>query len=414
MVEPNILKIDLPALPKEWSWVPIGEHFDFKNGLNKAKQFFGYGKPIINYMDVFEFSGIYASQIKGKVDVDANELRTFEVKKGDVLFTRTSETVNEIGISCTVLDEVSETVFSGFVLRGRPKNNKLNNLFKKYVFSSDSVRKQIISKATYTTRALTNGRVLSDILIPVPNFEKEQLAIGEALSDTDELIKSLKKLIKKKQQIYNQFLHNIFLDYTVTVSSKTKTLSEFGDFVSGIGFPLKFQGQKFEEIPFFKVSDFNLPLNQRRLEISNNYISTIQLNQLGGRLIKKGSIIFAKIGAAIFLERKRQSTQDSMVDNNVAAFEINFHKADEDFVYFLFQFIKLSKFCNNSALPSIDLNELKRFKVNLPELDEQKTVSSKLNNFYSEIELLKSRLSKLKKIKVGMMQDLLIGRKRLI
>ena len=68
----------------------------------------------INYMDVFAFSGIHASQIKGKVDVDANEVRSFEVKR-EMYFSLASETVDEVGISCAVLGEVTDTVFSGFV-----------------------------------------------------------------------------------------------------------------------------------------------------------------------------------------------------------------------------------------------------------------------------------------------------------
>ena len=55
-------------------------------------------------------------------------------KKGDVFFTRTSETVEEIGISAVMLEDSVDTVFSGFVLRGRTIDNKLDVLFKKYCF----------------------------------------------------------------------------------------------------------------------------------------------------------------------------------------------------------------------------------------------------------------------------------------
>ena len=86
--------------------------------------------------------------------MDSKELDSFSVKKGDVFFTRTSETVDEVGIASVMLDDPSDTVFSGFILRARPKNNFLSDQFKKYCFSSTIVRKQITSKSTYTTRAL--------------------------------------------------------------------------------------------------------------------------------------------------------------------------------------------------------------------------------------------------------------------
>lgn len=120
----------------------LGEIFEFKNGLNKEKEYFGYGTPIVNYMDVFKYSGIYGSDIKGKVYLNAQEIRNYEVKKGDVFFTRTSETIDEIGISTVVLDDVINTVFSGFVLRARPKNLLLDLEFKKFCFSSQVLEKK--------------------------------------------------------------------------------------------------------------------------------------------------------------------------------------------------------------------------------------------------------------------------------
>ena len=202
MVTVSTGKIELPSLPSGWSWTPIGDLLEFKNGLNKSKQYFGYGTPIVNYMDVFNHASVVSSDIKGRVDVDTSELRSFEVRKGDVLFTRTSETVDEVGISCAVLEDMPDTVFSGFVLRGRPKNTTLADSFKQYVFSCEQVRQQITSTATYTTRALTNGRALSAINLPVPDSKSEQLAIAEALNDVDASINSLKKLLEKKSRLF--------------------------------------------------------------------------------------------------------------------------------------------------------------------------------------------------------------------
>ncbi len=174
----------LPGFSVDWERVSLGELFTFKNGLNKGKEFFGHGTPIVNYMDVFRNPVIRAAQLQGRVSLTSQETKNFDVKKGDVFFTRTSETAEEIGIASVMLDEPKETVFSGFVLRGRPKNDRLRDEFKAYCFRSASVRKQIISKASYTTRALTNGRILSAIVLPVPPLP-EQTAIATLLSDMD-------------------------------------------------------------------------------------------------------------------------------------------------------------------------------------------------------------------------------------
>jgi type I restriction enzyme, S subunit len=190
----------LPGFSKEWPSIGLGDLFTFKNGLNKAKGFFGHGTPIVNYMDVFQHPAISSSMLAGRVSLTNQELSTFDVRMGDVFFTRTSETADEVGIASVILDQPNQTVFSGFLLRARPKNNKLCNEFKKYCFAPDYVRKQIISRASYTTRALTNGRILSAVTLRVPESE-EQLAIAEIFNDMDAEIDALEIKLKKARHL---------------------------------------------------------------------------------------------------------------------------------------------------------------------------------------------------------------------
>jgi len=194
---------EVGVIPEDWPTLRIGNLFGFKNGLNKAKEFFGAGTPIVNYMDVFSHPGLYKSEILGKVTVSADEIRAYGVRQGDVFFTRTSETVEEIGIAAVLLEDVDDGVFSGFVLRARPKSPDLglNLLFKKYCFDSEIARKQITSTSSYTTRALTNGRLLSQVILPCPPKLEEQHAIAAVLSDMDAAISALETRRAKTQAI---------------------------------------------------------------------------------------------------------------------------------------------------------------------------------------------------------------------
>lgn len=187
-------------LPDGWVWTSIGTHYAFKNGLNKAKRFFGQGTPIINYMDVFRHQRLSAAHVQGKVTVTNDEADAYSALQGDAFFTRTSETVSEIGYSAVLLQPIQRAVFSGFVLRGRPKTKNLLPEFAAYALRARDVRKQIESRATYTTRALTNGGSLSECVFLLPK-EPEQQAIAQALSDIDDLIASLDALIAKKRDI---------------------------------------------------------------------------------------------------------------------------------------------------------------------------------------------------------------------
>ncbi|MCK6574726.1 restriction endonuclease subunit S [Myxococcota bacterium] len=177
-------KTRLPGFSGAWELKRLGDIFSFKNGLNKGKEFFGDGSPIVNYMDVYGSSRISAACLVGRVRVSGDELKAYEVRRGDVFFTRTSETVNEIGIAATVLDDCVDTVFSGFILRARQKGASLSTCFSAYCFQADGIRDQIKRGASYTTRALTNGRQLSNVTLPLPPLA-EQRAIAEVLTDLD-------------------------------------------------------------------------------------------------------------------------------------------------------------------------------------------------------------------------------------
>lgn len=200
---------DVGTIPADWDIITLGDLFTFKNGLNKGKEHFGYGTPIVNYMDVYKRSGIHAADINGRVSLSKQEIKTYEVHKGDVFFTRTSETTDEIGIASVMLDDPKDTVFSGFVLRARPRNDYLDDQFKKYCFSTNEVRRAIVSKSSYTTRALTNGHLLSIVTIPLPSIH-EQHAIATVLSDMDAEIAALEtrrqKTLALKQGMMQELL----------------------------------------------------------------------------------------------------------------------------------------------------------------------------------------------------------------
>lgn len=157
-------------------FVNLGDYFEFKNGLNKEKSAFGKGYPIVNFTDVYNHRWLNASMLKGLVDVSDLELNRYSAKKGDVFFTRTSETKEDIGMSSTLIEDIPNCVFSGFVLRARPKTDLFLPKFCSYYFSTNKVRKEIIRYASVTTRATTTGPKLSRIKIPlVPICEQQRI-----------------------------------------------------------------------------------------------------------------------------------------------------------------------------------------------------------------------------------------------
>lgn len=183
----------------------LGELFEFKNGLNASKEQFGHGKPIVNYVNVYKKNSIVSSDLTGRVELEASAIERYRVKRGDVFFTRTSETREEVGFASVLLENIEDCVFSGFVLRARPTTNFILPEFCKYCFATYKIRKQIIQSSTLTTRALTNGTSLSKVKIMIPPIE-EQNRIVSILDRfdtlTNDLASGLPAEMEKRRQQY--------------------------------------------------------------------------------------------------------------------------------------------------------------------------------------------------------------------
>ena len=107
------------------------------------------------------------------------------------------------------------------------------------------------------------------------------------------------------------------------MASRIMSAGDIGTFRGGSGFPVKYQGKKSGDLPFFKVSDMNSAGNELFMSRANNYISESRRKSLGAVRVPAGAIVFAKVGAAVFQERKRILAQDSCIDNNMSAFIVD-------------------------------------------------------------------------------------------
>lgn len=194
-----------------WIESLVGSHYYFKNGLNKGKEFFGYGSPIVNFTDVFHNRTLYSSDINGRVYVTKNEIINNSVYKGDILFTRTSETLNEIGFPSVIMDEQNGTVFSGFLLRARARDiDPLQDNFKSYVFFADFFRNEMINKSSISTRALTSGTSISKMRFCYPIEIEEQDRIGSFFMQLDKSISIKGEDLRQLQNFKQAMLQKMF------------------------------------------------------------------------------------------------------------------------------------------------------------------------------------------------------------
>lgn len=194
---------------------------------------------------------------------------------------------------------------------------------------------------------------------------------------------------------------------------RTVPAGDVGRFRGGSGFPLRFQGQGSGEVPFFKVSDMNLPGNGKYMTRANHYISEAVRKQLGATLFPAGSIVFAKVGAAVFLERKRILGQPSCIDNNMAALVLDPSRAHIDFVHQLLLTIRLGDLVSATALPALNGSDLASIPLSLPSTACQREVATVLERADALLGKLDQLIAKKRDLKQAAMQQLLTSRTRL-
>ena len=190
-------------------------------------------------------------------------------------------------------------------------------------------------------------------------------------------------------------------------------LADFGIFRSGNGFPIFFQGHESGDYPFFKVSDLSSEGNELFMRNANHYISEEVRRKLRAASFPPGSIVFAHIGAAIFLERKRLLSQESCLDNNMMAFTLTDNHAFPRFFHYLLLHTELGKLVSATALPALSGKHIAELSVSIPPPPEQHAIAEVLSDVDGLIGALDALIAKKRAIKQATMQQLLTGKTRL-
>ena len=154
--------------------LPMGSLFDFRNGLSKGKDFFGSGIPFIRYTDVYNNRFLKGEDITALVECTPAEIEKLGVHRGDVFFTRTSETAEDVGWSSVMLDDIGDCVFNGFTIKATPKTNYLLPEYCAFCFATEDFRKYVTSHCAFTTRASLTGKTIAEYQLAIPSIEKQQ------------------------------------------------------------------------------------------------------------------------------------------------------------------------------------------------------------------------------------------------
>ena len=379
-----------------------------------ASEFVDYGIPIISVREIREGFILITAETPCITDDTYSRLRKYALSEKDIVFARKGSVERSALIPIGL-----ERYFLGSDgIRIRFDQNIVSPDLMLYLFQSPSTKQFLIQSSYGTTMAGLNEKILCALEFYLPETIDEQERIAKVLADIDHLLALTEKLIIKKKAIKQGAMQELLTGKRrlpgFSEKWEEKPISFFGIFVSGNCFPIKYQGCPSGELPFYKVSDFNNAGNSRVMDKANNYISHNVASVLSCKIIPKNSVVFAKIGAAISLERKRITVCDCCIDNNMMSF-LPYQKNIATYMCYLLQTIRFGEFVEATALPSLSgktIGEIQRAFP--PTIEEQIAIATVLSDLDSEIEALEQKLAKYRQVKQGMMQQLLTGKIRLV
>lgn len=166
-------------IPINWKIIKLGKFCSFQNGISESGNFFTSGTPFVGYSDVYRHLEL-PKYVKGVAKADEQQQEIFSVRKGDIFFTRTSESIEEIGMAAVCKHTIKDAVFSGFLIRCRPRMPLINEDYMKYYLQIPAVRNHFSSMMNIVIRASLGQNLLKQMPVVVPPL-KEQKEIAEFL-----------------------------------------------------------------------------------------------------------------------------------------------------------------------------------------------------------------------------------------
>ena len=422
--------IRFPEFVNEGEWVEkqVDELGETINGLSgKSGEDFGSGKPYVTYKQVFDNSFVDFS-VCGKVNIGENEKQN-TLQKGDVLFTTSSETPNEVGYASVLLESPKETTYlNSFCFALRPfEIEKIQPEFSRYLFHSPIYRKSIITLAQGSTRYNISKGAFKNLKLPLPK-PNEQQKIASCLSSLDEVIAAHNQKLDSLKDHKKGLMQNLFPQ-----EGEKKPKYRFKEFENDGEWAEKSLIDTVDKKVKWSFTGGPFGSNLMASDYTANGIRIIQLQNIGdGEFMDKykiytsiekadelrscniysGEIILSKMGdpvgrACIIPENINRCVMAS----DGIRLAVDEKKYSKYFIYSLINSIRIREAIEKKATGStrkrIGLDELRGIKLTMPsQIKEQQKISDSLLSIDTIIMAQAEKIEQLKLHKKGLMQGL--------
>lgn len=406
-------------IPDDWVIKSFDELFTFNGGLTASRDklsstglcYLHYGdihKSNKTFVDVFdEFSKL--PKLNTEIKKVSNKVL---LKDGDTVFVDASEDDEGASKHIVVRNKNEIPFISGLhTIVCKSKDDSLNNLFKEFCFQSEYIKKQFKFYSAGTKVCGVNKNNIKKMLLPIP-LKQEQKLIAKSLSEIGKLLLSIEKLIDKKEKIKQGTMQQLLTGKRRLPGFSgewvIKKLGDIAEVVTGNTPPTADDSNYGNEFLFVSPADLG---SYKYIIHSDKKLSKKGFNLT--RKLPKGSILVTCIGSTI--GKTGIASQELSTNQQINAITPNNTYSTDYLYYFLIQISsKIKATASEQAVPIINKSTFELIEILIPNINEQKSIEQILSDMDSEIEELEQKLEKYKKIKQGMMQELLTGRIRLI
>ena len=403
------------AIPSDWEASTLGRYGRTYGGLTgKSKHDFGRGSALyVTFLDIMVNVVIDGRSLK-RVDVGVGESQN-AVQGGDVLFTGSSETAEEVAMCALVIVERPRLYLNSFCFGYRIDcHDDLDGLFLTYLMRSPVGRRAIVSLAQGSTRYNISKRALLQVPLPRP-LVHEQRAIAGALSDVDALLDGLDRLIAKKRDLKQATMQQL-------LTGQTRLPGFHGEW------QMKRLGNAADTDPENLSPD-------TRDDFPFKYIALEDVER--GILRRHSEQVFAKAPSRARRKLRPSDILVSTVRPNLQS-HLLFRGYDGDWVCstgfcvvrcreaiahppFVFSQMfaegvtrQIDALLTGSSYPAISSGDVGSLTIPIPSFDEQAAIATVLSDMDAEIAALEARREKTRDLKQAMMQELLTGKTRLV
>lgn len=417
-----------------WQEIALGKLGKTFTGLaGKTKDDFGFGKPYIPYMNVFANGRINPDQLE-YVRIKKNEQQN-QVKYGDIFFTTSSETINEVGMTSVLLDDLGEAYLNSFCFGFRLHDfETIIPEFVPYLFRSEAVRHQITLQGQGSTRYnLSKKEMLEKLILRIPS-KPEQRRIAQILYSVDLSIEKTKKVILKFQRIKTGLMQalltkgidtkgNIRREDTHKFVMKNGVkvpedwgVKPLGDVCSKIQDGTHFSPKTSDDGEFMYLTSKNIRFGY--LDLSNvEFINAKQHEDIYRRCsVKFGDVLLTKDGANTGNAAINNLHEQFSLLSSVCIIRGKENVLDNNFLLNLLLCERGQRLIKDSmsglAITRVTLQIINKFTVPIPSMPEQIEISNKIQQIENSILIYRKDLEKFQSIKTGLMQDLLSGKLR--